>query len=48
VPAPSLENILNKVIEENFPKLKKVMPTNIQEAYRTPMRLTRKENTPST
>jgi hypothetical protein len=30
------ENIFNKIIEENFPKLKKEMPINIQEAYRTP------------
>jgi hypothetical protein len=28
-------NIFNKIIEENFPKLKKEMPVNIQEAYRT-------------
>jgi hypothetical protein len=28
--------IFNKVIEENFPNLKKEMPMNIQEAYRTP------------
>jgi hypothetical protein len=29
-------NFFNKIIEENFPNLKKEMPTNIQEAYRTP------------
>jgi hypothetical protein len=29
-------NIFNKVIEENFANLKKEMPINIQEAYRTP------------
>jgi len=29
-------NIINKIIEENFPNLKKEMPMNIQEAYRTP------------
>ena len=28
--------IFNKIIEENFPNLKKEMPMNIQEAYRTP------------
>jgi hypothetical protein len=28
-------NIFNKVTEENFPYLKKEMPMNIQEAYRT-------------
>jgi len=32
-------NIFNKIIEENFPNLKKEMPINIQEAYRTPNRL---------
>ena len=33
-----LENIFNKIIEENFPNLKKNMPINIQESYRTPIR----------
>jgi hypothetical protein len=28
-------NIFNKIIEENFPNLKKEMPMNIQESYRT-------------
>jgi hypothetical protein len=37
-------NIFNKIIEENFPNLKKVMPINIQEAYRTPNRLDQKRN----
>jgi hypothetical protein len=32
-------NISNKIIEENFPNLKKEMPMNIQDAYRTPKRL---------
>jgi hypothetical protein len=32
-------NIFNKIIEENFPTIKKEMPMNIQEAYRTPNRL---------
>ena len=32
-------NIFKNIIEENFPNLKKVMPMNIQEAYRTPNRL---------
>jgi hypothetical protein len=35
-------NIFNKIIEEKFPNLKKEMPMNIQEAYRTPNRWTRK------
>jgi hypothetical protein len=37
-------NIFNKIIEENFPNLKKEMPINIQEAYRTSNRLGRKRN----
>jgi chromosome segregation ATPase len=37
-------NIFNKIIEENFPNLKKKMPMNIQEAYRTPNRLYQKRN----
>jgi hypothetical protein len=35
-------NIFNKIIEENFPNLKKEVPMNIQEAYRTPNRLKQK------
>jgi hypothetical protein len=35
-------NIFNKIIEENFPKLKKKITMNIQEAYRTPNRLDQK------
>jgi hypothetical protein len=35
-------NIFNKIIEENFHNLKKEMPMNIQEAYRTPNRLEEK------
>jgi hypothetical protein len=35
-------NIFNKIIEENVPNLKKEMPMNIQEAYRTPNRLDQK------
>ena len=37
-------NIFNTIIEENFPNLKKEMPMNIQEAYRTPNRLDQKRN----
>jgi DNA-binding FrmR family transcriptional regulator len=37
-------NIFSKIIEENFPNLKKDMPMNIQEAYRTPNRLDQKRN----
>jgi spore coat polysaccharide biosynthesis protein SpsF (cytidylyltransferase family) len=37
-------NIFNKIIEEKFPNLKKAMPMNIQEAYRTSNRLDQKRN----
>ena len=37
-------NIFNKIIEENFPNLKKEMTINIQEAYRAPNRLDQKRN----
>jgi hypothetical protein len=37
-------NIFNKIIEENFPNLKKEMLMNIQEAYRSPNRLGQKRN----
>jgi hypothetical protein len=39
-------NIFNRIIEENFPNLKKEMPMNIQEAYRTPNRIDQKRNFP--
>jgi hypothetical protein len=41
-------NIFNKIIEENFSNLKKEMPMNIQEAYRTPKRLDQRRNSPVT
>ena len=37
-------NTFNKIIEENFPDLKKEMSINIQEAYRIPNRLDQKRN----
>jgi hypothetical protein len=37
-------NIFNKIIEENVSSLKKEMPMNIQETYRTPNRLDQKRN----
>jgi predicted ribosome quality control (RQC) complex YloA/Tae2 family protein len=37
-------NIFNKIIEENFPNLKKEIPMNIQEAYRTLNSLDQKRN----
>ena len=42
------ENIFNKIIEENFPNIKKEMAINVQEAHRTPNRLDQKENPPVT
>jgi hypothetical protein len=39
--------ISNKIIEENFPNLKKDMTMNIQEALRTPNRLDQKRNSSS-
>jgi hypothetical protein len=39
-----LITIVNKIIEENLSNPKKEMPTNIQEAYRTPNRLNQKRN----
>ena len=37
-------NIFNKIIEENFSNVKKEIPMNIQEAYRTTNRLDQKRN----
>jgi hypothetical protein len=37
-------NIFNKIIEENFPNLKKEMPINIQKVDRTPNRWDQKRN----
>jgi len=37
-------NIFNTIIEKDFPNLKKEMPMNIQEAYRTPNGLDQKRN----
>jgi hypothetical protein len=34
----------SNIIKENFPNLKKEMPMNIQEAYRTPNSLDQKRN----
>jgi hypothetical protein len=35
-------NVFNKIIEENFPNLKREMLMNIQEAYRDPNKLDQK------
>jgi hypothetical protein len=37
-------NVFNKIIEENFLNLKKEMPINIQEIYKTPNRFYQKRN----
>jgi hypothetical protein len=37
-------NIFNKIIEEHFPNVKKVISMNIQEAYRTPNSFDQKKN----
>jgi hypothetical protein len=42
------ENIFNKIIEKTFINLKKELSINIQEAYRTPIRLDQKRNTATT
>jgi hypothetical protein len=39
VQAKGKHNIFNKIISENFPNLKKVLPTQVKEASRTPNRL---------
>jgi hypothetical protein len=39
VQAKGICNIFNKIITENFPNLKKVLPIQVQEAFRTPIRL---------
>ena len=40
------KNIFNKIIEENFPNLKKDVPMKTQEAYRTPNRLDQEKKSP--
>lgn len=41
-----IDNIFNKIIEENFPNLKKEVPVKVQEAYRTLNRLNQEINFP--
>jgi chromosome segregation ATPase len=45
VQAKGIHNIVNKIITENFPNLKEVLPIQVQEASRTPNRLD--QNRPS-
>lgn len=40
------EHISNKIIDETFSNLRKGMPTNVQEAYRTQNRKEQKRNPP--
>lgn len=44
LPVQMARNIINKIIEENFPKVKKRMTIHMQEAYRIPNRLNQKGN----
>jgi hypothetical protein len=39
VQTKGIHNIFNKIITENFPNLKKVLPIQVQKASRTPNRL---------
>ena len=41
-----IENLLEKIIEENFPNLVGEIDTEAQEAYRIPNKLDPKRNTP--
>jgi hypothetical protein len=41
--AKGIGNIFNKIITENFPSLKKVLPIQVQETYRETNRLTKRE-----
>jgi hypothetical protein len=46
VQAKGICNIFNKIITENFPNLKKVLPIQVQEASRTPNRLDQNRTSP--
>jgi chromosome segregation ATPase len=46
VQAEGIHNIFNKIITENFPKLEKAMPIQVQETSRTPNRLFQNRTTP--
>jgi hypothetical protein len=41
-------NIFNKIITENFPKLEKTMPIQVQETSRTPNKLDQNRISPTT
>jgi hypothetical protein len=44
--AKGIHSIFNKIIPENFPKLKKVLPIQVQEDSRTPNRLNENKTSP--
>jgi hypothetical protein len=44
--AKGISNIFNKIITGNCPNLEKTMPTQVQEASRTPKRLDQNRDTP--
>jgi hypothetical protein len=46
VQAKGMCNEFNKIITENFPNLEKIMPTQVQEASRTPNRSDQNRTTP--
>jgi chromosome segregation ATPase len=46
VQVKGIHNIFNKIITENFPNIEKVLPTQVQEASRTPNRLDQNRTSP--
>jgi hypothetical protein len=46
VQAKGMHNIFNKIITENFPNLEKIMPTHVQETFRTLNRPDQNRTTP--
>jgi hypothetical protein len=46
VQAKGIHYIFNKIITENFPKLNKVMPIQVQKTSRTPNRLDQNRTNP--
>jgi hypothetical protein len=46
VQTKGIHSIINKIIIENFPNLKKVLPIQSQEASRTPNRLDKNRTSP--
>jgi hypothetical protein len=44
--AKGIYNMFNKIITENFPNFKKVLPIHVQEASRTPNKLGQYRNSP--